>query len=96
MLAATILVAALTVESLSTQDLERYYWDCDTAFMKGEMGGQDMNSCLAVTEELQSRLFNNDRQRFMHWWRTYNLPEWYKRGFVPRMEDLPRLRYSNS
>ena len=96
MLLEIALTVALSVETLSNAELEKYYWDCDTAFMKGEMGGQDMNSCLAVTEELQSRLFSNDRKAFMSWWRTYNLPEWYKRGFVPRMEDLPKLRYDNS
>jgi hypothetical protein len=96
MLLEMLLTVALSVETLSTTELEKYYWDCDTAFMKGEMGGQDMNSCLAVTEELQARVFNNDRKEFMKWWRTYNLPEWYKRGFVPRMEDLPKLRYDNS
>ena len=95
MLAATILVAALTVDTLTTQELEQYYWDCDTAFMKGEMGGQDLNSCLAVTEELQTRQFDNDRTRFMQWWSTNTLQEWYERGFTPKMEDLPRLRYDN-
>lgn len=92
MLTTILLAAALTVNQLTDQELNSYYWDCDTAFMKGELGGQDLNTCLAVTEELQTRWFDNDKSKFMTWWRTYNLPEWYKRGFTPRMEDLPRLR----
>lgn len=92
MLAEFVLVAALSVDSLSIKELESYYWDCDTAFMKGEMGGQDLNSCLAVTEEFQARVFDNDKALFMQYWRRYNLPEWYKRGFTPRVDDLPRLR----
>ena len=93
MLGTIILVAALSVNTLTDTELETYYWDCDTAFMKGDLGGADLNSCLAVTEELQQRKFDNNREAFMQWWRTYNLPEWYKRGFTPRVDDLPKLRY---
>lgn len=95
MLETIVLVAALSVTTLTDTELETLYWDCDTAFMKGEMGGADLNSCLAVTEELQTRRFNNDREQFMAWWRTYNLPEWYKRGFTPRVDQLPNLRYKS-
>jgi len=87
-----ILALAVTVNTMTVQELEQYYWDCDTAFMRGEMGGQALNSCLAVTEEFQTRVFNNDRARFMQYWRRENLTEWYRRGFTPRIEDLPKLR----
>ena len=92
MLVELALVAAMTVENLSVKELTNYYWDCDTEFMKGELGGQDLLSCLAVTEELQRRVFNDDRSLFLKYWRRENLTEWYKRGFRPRVEDLPKYR----
>lgn len=93
MITATMtLVAALSVQALTVKELEEYYWDCDTAFMRGDMSGQDLNSCLLVTEEFQTRVFNNDRAQFMQYWRRENLSEWYRRGYTPRIEDLPKLR----
>ncbi len=89
------IVVALTVgtaQDLSSGELVRYYWDCDTQFMKGELSGQDLLPCMAITEELKQRVWQGDHERFMQWWRERNLTEWYKRGFTPRVEDLPRLR----
>ena len=80
MLLETILVAVLTVDTLSTQQLETYYWDCDTAYMQGTLGGQDLNSCLSITEEFQQRRFNNDRTKFMQYWNERKQLEWEKRG----------------
>lgn len=82
MLLTIALTVALSVETLSNLELEKYYWDCDTAFMKGEMGGQDMNSCLTVTEEFQSRIFNNDKKAFILYWNKNKNQEWGRRGFV--------------
>ena len=87
-----ILVAVNTVQDLKTNELEKYYWDCDTMFMKDELGGQDMLTCLEITEEFKQRSFDGDHQRFMQYWRRENLQQWYTRGFTPRVEDLPRLR----
>ena len=51
MLNAFLLLTALSVSDMSNTDLEKYYWDCDTSFMQGSLGGQDMNSCLQITEQ---------------------------------------------
>jgi hypothetical protein len=80
MLLETILVAVLTVDTLSTHDLETYYWDCDTAYMQGTLGGQDLMSCLAITEEFQQRRFNSNRRDFMQYWNEHKLEEWARRG----------------
>jgi hypothetical protein len=95
MLLGAIVVALSigSVQDLSSAELQRYYWDCDTLFMRGELGGQDFHSCLAITEEFKERVFKNDRELFMQYWRRQNLTEWYKRGFTPRVEDLPRYRH---
>jgi hypothetical protein len=84
MLLEMALTVALSVETLSTAELEKYYWDCDTAFMKGEMGGQDMNSCLAVTEQFQAQVFNNDKKVFTLYWNKNKNREWERRGFVSK------------
>jgi len=46
MLETLVLAVALNAAELPYRELEKYYWDCDTAFMKNELGGQDMWSCL--------------------------------------------------
>lgn len=84
MLIETMFVLALSVETMSNKELEKYYWDCDTAFMKGEMGGQDLNSCLAVTDEFQTRVFNNDMRSFTNYWNKNKNREWERRGFVSK------------
>ena len=84
MLLEIALAVALSVETLSVAELEKYYWDCDTAFMKGEMGGQDMNSCLAVTEQFQAQVFNNDKTAFTRYWNKNKNREWERRGFVSK------------
>jgi hypothetical protein len=86
MLLEMALTVALSVETLSSAELEKYYWDCDTAFMKGEMGGQDMNSCLAVTEQFQSRVFDNDKTAFTRYWNKNKNREWERRGFVSKRD----------
>jgi hypothetical protein len=52
--------------------------------MKGEMGGQDMNSCLAVTEQFQAQVFNNDKNSFTAYWNKNKNREWERRGFVSK------------
>lgn len=87
MLAEIILAAAIaSPQNLSTGELQKYYWDCDTMFMKGELGGQDMWSCLAITDELKQRMWNDDHSKFVQWWRERRHREWGKRGYVYRPE----------
>ena len=44
-----ILSASLNLSELNFDALESLYWDCDASFMKGEMGGNDMLTCLTIT-----------------------------------------------
>lgn len=81
MLGAIALAAAIQVETLTFQELETYYWDCDTAFMKGEMGGQDLNSCLTITEEFQKHF--KDRTVFNQYWNAQKRSQWARRGYRP-------------
>ncbi len=79
-----LLVAALSTNNLTVPELESYYWDCDTAFMKGELGGQDTWSCLAITEELQKRVFHDNKNQFLKWWNKHKHQEWQRRGYLPK------------
>jgi len=81
MLSAFLLLTALSVSDISNTDLEKYYWDCDTSFMQGNLGGQDMNSCLQITEQFQKLMFNSDRDAFMDYWNRNKNKQWERRGY---------------
>jgi hypothetical protein len=85
MLKALILSVALTADSLAYGQLEQLYWDCDTLFMKGDLGGQDMMSCLAVTEEFQRHF--PDRETFMRYWEVNRRLQWDQRGYAWPSKD---------
>lgn len=80
MLKTVILAVALTAANTPYEELEQYYWDCDTLFMKGDLGGQDMWSCLAITEEFQT--YFADREAFMQYWEERRRIEWDRRGYA--------------
>ena len=81
MLKTLILTVALSAGDLNYNELETLYWDCDTMFMKGELGGQDTWSCLAITDEFQKHFA--DRDTFMLYWRKNQNLQWEKRGYLP-------------
>jgi len=81
MLSAFLLLTALSVSDIPNTDLEKYYWDCDTSFMQGNLGGQDMNSCLQITEQFQKLMFNSDRDAFMDYWNRNKNKQWERRGY---------------
>jgi hypothetical protein len=81
MLSAVLLLTALSVSDIPHTDLEKYYWDCDTSFMQGSLGGQDMNSCLQITEQFQKLIFNSDRDAFMDYWNRNKHKQWERRGY---------------
>jgi len=80
MLKTFILSIALSTGDLPYDQLEQLYWDCDTMFMKGELGGQDMWSCLAITDEFQS--YFADRDAFMLYWKQNREQQWLQRGYT--------------
>lgn len=85
MLKTLILAVALNVNSLTFVELETLYWDCDTAFMKGELGGEDMMSCLAITDEFQKHFW--DKWVFTQYWNNQKKSQWLKRGYEHDHED---------
>jgi hypothetical protein len=80
MLNSLLITAALTLNIVDDATLTRWYWDCDTAYMQQQLSGQDLNTCLSVTTELQQRLFHNNRDDFMQWWEQNHRDQWYNRG----------------
>jgi len=81
MLTAILLTFVLSVEQLPLITLEKYYWDCDTLFMQGEMGGQDILSCLAITDQFILKKFKNNKKKFREYWNKNKYQEWESRGY---------------
>ncbi len=76
-----ILVAAMTLNDLNFEVLESFYWDCDTMFMKGELGGQDMLTCLNITDTFQKKFFI-DKTAFTKYWNSQKKQQWAQRGYI--------------
>ena len=74
-----ILVAALTLNDLPFDVLESFYWDCDTMFMKGELGGDEMFTCLTITDAFQKHFF--DKFVFSQYWNAQKKRQWAQRGY---------------
>ena len=81
MILAATLVAAMTLHDLPKDVLESFYWDCDTMFMRGELSGQDMWTCLQITEEFQQHF--TSKEDFKTYWNQTKLKEWQRRGYSP-------------
>jgi hypothetical protein len=80
MVMSYLLAVALDLATVGLVDLERMYWDCDTMYMKGELGGQDMNSCLSITQKFQNERFEGNFDAFMIYWNENKYLEWRRRG----------------
>ncbi len=76
---ALVMTVAMTLGELPRDVLESFYWDCDTMFMKGELGGQDMLTCLAITEEFQKHFHSKDE--FKQYWERQRQRQWQQRGY---------------
>jgi len=77
---ALLLSVALSVTAMDYEDLERYYWDCDTKYMLKTMSGQDYNSCMSITEEFKKH-FTPDG--FVRYWNANKHKQWASRGYKP-------------
>ena len=75
-----ILAAAVTLNNLPFEVIESFYWDCDTMFMKGELGGDDMYTCIAITDEFKKHF--SDKQKFQEYWNNQKLEQWVRRGYI--------------
>ena len=82
MVNSLIVTVALSLNLVDNDTLTQWYWDCDTQYMQQQLSGQDLNTCLAVTEELQHRLFNNDKSQFWQWWEQNHRNQWRNRGYL--------------
>jgi hypothetical protein len=76
---ALVMTVAMTLGELPRDVLESFYWDCDTMFMRGELGGQDMYTCLQITEEFQKTF--KDKEAFKQYWNEQKQQQWLKRGY---------------
>jgi hypothetical protein len=79
LLPAVFLTVAMTLQDLPKEVIESFYWDCDTMFMKGELGGQDMWTCLQITEEFQKTF--KSKEEFKQYWNHEKHKQWAQRGY---------------
>ena len=79
-----VLSVTLNLSELSFDALESLYWDCDASFMKGEMGGNDMLTCLTITDEFQKHFW--DKFVFSQYWNAQKRKQWAIRGYKPKFE----------
>lgn len=81
LLPAVFLTVAVTLQDLPREVIESFYWDCDTMFMKGELGGQDMWTCLQITEAFQKQF--TTKEDFKKYWLEEQTKQWHQRGYYP-------------
>lgn len=80
------LSVAVTLSELPKDVIESFYWDCDTMFMRGELGGQDMYTCLQITDEFQKTF--TSKEEFREYWELNRRTQWFQRGYAwPYKED---------
>ena len=70
---------ALALHDLPRDVIESFYWDCDTMFMKGELGGDDMWTCIQITDEFQKTFRTKDD--FKQYWLKEKQGQWRRRGY---------------
>lgn len=62
-------------------DLEQLYWDCDTAYMKGQLEPKDVMRCLHISDLFVEERFNNDMTKYKDYWEENKKSQWAKRGY---------------
>ena len=80
LLPVIFLSVAMTLQDLPVEVIESFYWDCDTMFMKGELGGQDTWTCLTITEEFQKTF--SSKEAFREYWDAQKYGQWRQRGYL--------------
>jgi len=80
MLAELILVAAASINSLNFTQLEDAYWNCDTAYMTGDMTSAIFTPCLTITDKFQDTFLN--KEHFTKYHEHYSKSKWAERGYT--------------
>ncbi len=80
LLPIVFLTVATTLQDLPRDVIESFYWDCDTMFMRGELGGQDMYTCLQITDEFQK--YFKTKEEFKTYWLKEQDKQWQQRGYT--------------
>jgi hypothetical protein len=80
LLPAVFLTVAVSLQDLPVEVVESFYWDCDTMFMKGELGAQDMYTCLTITETFQKNF--PSKEAFREYWEENRRRQWDQRGYA--------------
>jgi hypothetical protein len=65
------LIESSSAKTLSADDLKRMYLACDLSASTTGLPMSDVMRCSMVSEELKQRVFGNDFDRLLAWWRIH-------------------------
>lgn len=74
-LAATIFLASTAVTTPSSAEMEKAYWDCEFAAIKGQISLDAAAACNEIYEHLKNSKFEGRFDRFLVWWKENKIRE---------------------
>ena len=82
MLLILLITAQLQVQPVPKYDLEQLYWDCDTAYMKGQLEPKDVMRCLDISDLFVEERFQNNMDLYKQYWEQNKKSQWARRGYT--------------
>lgn len=71
LLASIVLSTSVAVTKLSSAELEKTYWDCESTAVQGGITVDEAAACSEVFERLKKVRFRGDFDEFLFWWRQH-------------------------
>lgn len=78
-LPSIILAASAVLGSLSPEEAEEFYWDCEYAAAHGTIELDEAAVCSEVYERLKAKKFRGDFNLFLVWWKENKQREFSSR-----------------
>ncbi len=82
MLLTLLITAQLQTQPIPKYDLEQLYWDCDTAYMKGQLEPKDVMRCLDISDLFVEERFKGDMIKYKDYWEANKKVQWARRGYT--------------
>jgi hypothetical protein len=77
-----LIATQLQVSPVPKYDLEQLYWDCDTAYMKGQLEPKDVMRCLDISDLFVEEHFKGDMNLYKEYWEKNKKSQWTRRGYT--------------
>lgn len=81
MLLILLITAHLQGQGIPKYDIEKLYWDCDTAYMQGTLEPKDVMRCLDISDIFVEERFNGDIEKYKEYWQANKESQWRQRGY---------------